>query len=77
MKFEEPGRKIYCKDNNIYNTDKIKRSWKGYLIHRENGPAIEWDNGDRMWYLNGIRYSEEDYLKMMNLKNKYRVLYEI
>ena len=23
------------------------------LLHRENGPAVEYDNGDKEWYLNG------------------------
>jgi hypothetical protein len=25
-------------------------------LHREDGPAIEWNNGTRMWYLNGQRH---------------------
>jgi len=45
--------------------------------HREDGPAIEYENGYKRWYLNGRRYSEEKYLKIMNLKNKKKVLNEI
>ena len=26
--------------------------------HRENGPAIEWTNGSRIWYINGRRHRE-------------------
>jgi hypothetical protein len=22
-------------------------------LHREDGPAVEWSNGDKAWYLNG------------------------
>ena len=28
-------------------------------IHREDGPAIEWANGDKSWYLNGILHRED------------------
>ena len=27
-------------------------------LHREDGPAVEWDNGDRDWYLNGEYVTE-------------------
>lgn len=27
--------------------------------HREDGPAIEWANGDKIWYLNGQRHRED------------------
>ena len=30
----------------------IKWTLNGKL-HREDGPAFEWPNGDREWYLNG------------------------
>ncbi len=26
--------------------------------HREDGPAIEWSNGDREWYINGKRHRD-------------------
>ena len=28
------------------------------LLHREDGPAVEYANGDKQWYLNGIRHRE-------------------
>jgi len=36
--------------------------------HREDGPAIEYNNGDREYYLDGIKYSEEEYEKAIKLK---------
>jgi len=117
MKFKEEERVIYCKRwsynkkldykncffNQEYNEDSDKRShWKGYLIHRENKPAVEWSDGSKEWYLNGLRhredgpaqeycgeysvyrwylngkeYSKKEYLKIINLMNKSRVLNEI
>jgi len=109
MKFKEENRIIYCKDesynekydtNDSYYTIDNLYYYRGYLIHREDGPAVEWYNGDESWflngqlhredgpaqeyygtykgwYLNGEHYSEEEYLKIINLKNKIRVLDEI
>ena len=30
-------------------------------LHREDGPAIEYSSGYKSWYLNGIRYTEDQY----------------
>ena len=40
---------------------------KGYLFwfsasgqrHREDGPAVEWSNGTKEWYINGVCLSED------------------
>jgi len=29
------------------------------IRHREDGPAIEWHDGGKMWYLNGKRHRED------------------
>ena len=34
--------------------------------HRENGPAVEYNNGDKSWFLNGNPYPESDYWKELN-----------
>ena len=34
-----------------YNENKLR--------HREDGPAIEWANGNKEWYLNGQRHRED------------------
>ena len=39
---DEHGNRFYCN-----NAGK----W-----HRENGPAIEWSNGTKVWYQNGLRH---------------------
>ena len=30
-------------------------------LHREDGPAVEWSNGSREWYLNGEKLTEEEH----------------
>lgn len=32
------------------------------VLHRENGPAIEWADGDCWWFLFGVRYNYAQYL---------------
>lgn len=57
--------KIFHKDSPyeciIYYKDK-----ECTIIHRENGPAIEWYDGVSNYYLNGVKfYSEKEYLQQL------------
>ena len=44
---------------------KIEKEYKVIIwycngkVHREDGPAIEWDNGDKAWYFNGKAHRED------------------
>lgn len=38
-------------------------------VHNEYGPAIEWFDGDKWYYLNGKMYTREEWKKEVN-KNK-------
>jgi len=42
--------------------DKYKNvfwyKWKTNELHREDGPAIGWNNGDKEWWLNGKPHRE-------------------
>ena len=29
--------------------------------HREDGPALEYSNGNKYWHLNNVHYTEKDY----------------
>ena len=43
---------LITKDNDI--------AWcKNGRIHREDGPAIEWDDGSKEWYKNGKKHRED------------------
>jgi hypothetical protein len=35
--------------------------YKGYKLHREDGPAVDWESGHKRYYLNGIQYTENEY----------------
>jgi len=41
--------------------------------HREEGPAIEWENGHKSWFLNGKQYTEPEWKNEMR-KRKLEVL---
>lgn len=29
------------------------------VLHREDGPAVEWENGDKEWWINGKLHRED------------------
>ena len=41
--------------------------YKEGLLHREDGPACEYANGDKSWYLDGNRYFDSALLELFNL----------
>lgn len=47
IEITETGNKFYYSDREMKN------------LHREDGPAVEYSHGDRVWYLNGIRHRED------------------
>jgi len=46
----------------VYEDRTEWRNLEGQL-HRVDGPAREWADGDKEWYLNGKRLSEEEFNK--------------
>ncbi len=50
----------------VYKSDwgqvwRLNKTW--HTIHREDGPAVEYENADVEWYLFGVRYSKQNYFK--------------
>ena len=41
------------------NGSKQGLVWLNGDLHREDGPACEYANGDKHWYLNGKRHRED------------------
>jgi len=41
------------KNGLIIGNDGDKKWYKNDELHRDDGPACEWENGDRSWYKNG------------------------
>ena len=36
-----------------------KRYYVNNILHREDGPAVEWHDGSKAWYVNGKRHRED------------------
>jgi hypothetical protein len=75
MIFDEGHDIVYCKDDfySAYNDkgfyhksfyyrsgkEYYKVYYRGYIVHRENGPAIEWSDGRKDWYIDGIKHRKD------------------
>ena len=72
---------IYCKDNSYQkefddNNEYFHRNnnrlyYNGYLVHREDGPAIKRGNMENNWYLNGRLHREDEPAKEYFNGSKY------
>lgn len=54
----------YTVDVNVYGT-KFWYNEAGQL-HNENGPACEYADGEKRWYLNGQKYTETEFIMKMS-----------
>ena len=46
----------------IDNKYLVSRRWHfKNKLHREDGPAVEWADGSKWWYLNGKYLTEAEY----------------
>jgi hypothetical protein len=64
------GNKSWYLNNELHREDGPAIEWSGgkewYLngeCHREDGPACEYADGRKFWYLNGVKYTEEQFKK--------------
>ncbi len=75
------GNKKYFQ-NNLYhrlngpaieyaNGDKFW--YQNDKCHRLDGPACEWSNEKKAWYIEGIEYTEEEFLKKTSPVKEYTV----
>lgn len=56
------GKTLFIKNNEVFKAIDEKGGVFYYLngkLHRENGPAIEYADGDKYWYLNGKLHRED------------------
>jgi hypothetical protein len=56
----------------IYGSDRV---WtKQDRFHRRHGPAVEYSNGIKSWYYEGVHYLYEDSFGFMKITEGDRVL---
>ena len=48
--------------------------WTNGALHREDGPAIEYEDGTREWYLLGIQVIEDVVKDVVQRERFYRLL---
>ena len=46
----------------LYVNKNNKVWWLNGQRHREDGPAVEWSNGDKWWSLNNERFSYDEFI---------------
>ena len=59
---------------NKYNTEWRNKSGE---LHREDGPAVEWSDGIKTWWLNGKCYSLEEYMELISDENRDKILFNL
>lgn len=65
-------------DYSGYSSNEERHWYKNNILHREDGPAIEYPNGENYWYLEGRRYRQinlEDYVVLNHDKGKYGIMW--
>lgn len=45
-------------------SDGYKEWYKNDLLHCKYGPAREWPDGDKEWRIDGIYYTEQEFLQI-------------
>jgi hypothetical protein len=61
---------LECCDGYEYVSGIQTRHMKNSRPHREDGPAIEWNEGSKQWWLNGEYYSGK--MWKVAVANKHR-----
>ncbi len=59
IEIAEFGSKFYYKDKQMT------------ILHREDGPAVEFNDGDKYWFINGKRHREDGPAVEFNDGDKY------
>mgnify|MGYP000179029777 CR=1 FL=1 len=68
-------QKMYPDYHIVYDeTLNIIGWYKDYALHREDGPAIERANGDKVWYLNNERTTALEVFKQANDEQRKHML---
>jgi hypothetical protein len=65
--------------DNLHITSVGEKRWvdsNGYL-HRDDGPAIEWPDGDNWWYLYDQRLSFDGWLDKVDISDKDKVIMKL
>ena len=61
MRYKTYQVKVYDEGHKLWHLEE--------KLHREDGPAVEWADGSKEWYLNDNHYTEAECQAEMNKRN--------
>jgi len=62
-------KESFFTENGLHIDEHDVRTW--YLngeLHREDGPAVEFPDGETFWWVNGYPYTEEEFKQYQRTK---------
>jgi len=70
---EEKKAKPYCIEYDSGGKDWVVNG----KSHREDGPAVIFDNGAKFWYLNHVNYSFEKWCNELNKSDEEKIFLKL
>ena len=65
------------KNGRYVEEDKQRVCWyKDGLLHRLDGPAVEYTNGGKEWFINGVQYTEQEFNQWLEKKHLNEKLHQ-
>jgi hypothetical protein len=58
-------------------TSESKAYYLNGKKHRVDGPAVEFVNGYKEWFLNGIYYSQEEWFELLSEEDKLKAIWNL
>lgn len=74
-KFDKKGL-LHCENGPAYSTKETKEWYLHGKKHREDGPAVEYTNGDQEYWVNGKRHREGSPAIVRHNTRKYLFILE-
>jgi hypothetical protein len=56
-----PNGELHREDGPAIETSDYKAFYINGERHREDGPALEYASGTKLWWINGMYYTEQEY----------------
>ena len=63
--------------NVLFVCEKPKCSWSNSFLHSERLPAIRWEDGTGIYFLNGVRFEKEMWEKVVNKQMSFEDVMKI
>jgi hypothetical protein len=62
----------------MFTTNLGNKYWElNDELHRTDGPAVIYVDGEKYWYLNGYSYTYENWFKLLTPEEQYNYLWNL